>query len=124
MIELNLSRAVEIVDSLVEEFGEEYVYPPAKVGSACTYVKGGAPSCLVGHILHEIGVPLERLRKADVACFGTSQGADMLTLHLRDEGVVQFTTEARRFLVELQSLQDGGETWKLAKDQALVIVNN
>lgn len=119
MIELTLNKAVEITNSLIEEFGEDYVYPPARVGAACTYVKDEAPSCLVGHILHKVGVPLGRLKVADVASYGTSEGADRLIGSLIEEGVVHLEPKAREFLVQVQANQDAGETWADSRDFTL-----
>jgi hypothetical protein len=111
MIELTYSKTVAILDSLVAEFGEDYVYKrPA--GGDCVYVHDGAPSCIVGHLLARVGVPLERLSEADRAAYGGGLSAGVLLNVLSDEGVLRYDHDVSTLLADVQYYQDGGRTWK------------
>jgi hypothetical protein len=53
----------KLVDALREVAAgrPDYAYEPPGDGVECLYVHNGAPSCLVGHALHRLGVPLGAL---------------------------------------------------------------
>lgn len=63
-------RAVELLEELVAEFGEDYVYRPPD-GTHCVYVHDDRPSCGVGHVLARAGVPVEVLASVDGTDFAT-----------------------------------------------------
>lgn len=106
MIELTTDSVISVLDELVREVGECFVY-----SGACKYVKGGEPSCLVGQVLAKAGVPLERLERADKAELGAGQAADKLLFALRNEGVVNFDDEVAILLKQAQQRQDIRNTW-------------
>lgn len=110
MIELTYTTAVEILDGLVEEFGSDYVYTKSEFGK-CDYVRDGEPSCIVGHVLVKVGVPIERLRQADTACFGGGIGAGKLLIELEDEGTLKYDSYARVLLRQAQDAQDDSIEW-------------
>lgn len=109
MIELSYSTTVKILDDLVEEFGSDYVYEAGPLG-ACNYIRKGEPSCIVGHVLVKVGVPVKRLKVAD-GPFGGGMGAHVLLDGLKEEGVIQFDGSVRSLLREAQYSQDNGNTW-------------
>lgn len=114
---LTLARAKEIATEVVEEFGENYVYPkehkvkfPDSSEPTCVYVHEGKPSCMVGQILHRHGVSLEELASYE------NRGA---------YSVAWLTTTcgeyAPSFLSAIQRRQDRGQSWGVALEQALSI---
>lgn len=116
MIEITLESAIEGVTATVEEFGENYVYEHP-YGVRCLYVFDGQPSCIVGKFLAKVGVPLERLTRADE---GWGVLARDLIGQLEHEGVIATDgPKVGRFFDVLQSKQDYGYHWgealKLAK---------
>jgi hypothetical protein len=118
MIELNYATTVEILDGLVEEFGSDHVYVKGAYGK-CDYVRDGKPSCIVGHVLAKVGVPIERLEAADKYVFGGGVSARSLLRDLKEDGVLQCDESVRALLSEAQSAQDSltpwGDSVRLAK---------
>lgn len=110
MIELNRSLVDTYLDEAVAEFGEDYVDSKGGNGS-CKYVRDGAPSCLVGQVLAKVGVPLDRLKVADLGQYGGGVPADDLLVELEDEGVLKYDTGVIALLSEAQRKQDIGYTW-------------
>lgn len=118
MIELNYTTAVEILDGLVEEFGSDHVYVKGMYGK-CDYVRGGKPSCIVGHVLAKVGVPIERLSQADTGNFGGGISAHSLLRELQEEVVLApIDGSVRALLSEAQSAQDSSSPWGKAVEQA------
>lgn len=110
MIELTTDSVISVLDELVQEAGEDFVYR-----GVCKYVKNDEPSCLVGKVLAKAGVPLERLEAADRAEWGGGQSADVLLNNLRAEGVVNFEGDDVAVLLQAaQSRQDNRNTWAKA----------
>lgn len=125
-------EAVELIRHAVELKGEGYVDPGSTYGG-CDYVtRGGAPLCIVGHALVELGVPTEALIKApEIDCLialpydseGEPTGWPGRIKYLFDGAVlevedVEFTPEAVRAFEAAQLAQDGGETWGTALTEA------
>lgn len=116
MIEITLESAIEGVTAIVEEFGENYVYE-RPYGASCLYVFDGQPSCIVGKFLAKVGVPLERLARADEARGVIAR--DLIGQLEYEDVIATDVPEVGRFLDVLQSEQDSGYHWgealKLAK---------
>lgn len=111
VIIITVASAHEGLKALVEEYGEEFVYQrntDPDAGPACAYVRGGEPSCLVGKFLANVGVPLERLERADY--FGGDSARELLA-SLCDEGALQYEPRAGWMLSAAQNVQDSGCTW-------------
>lgn len=122
-ITLTTENVLAALEAAVEEKGADYVYPRELdeygdlTEDSCLYVKNGAPSCLVGHALHSLGVPLEALSANEGA------GAAALLDYLEIDGFVTFEKgeadeEGYRGLSKVQSLvfyaqakQDTGTPW-------------
>ncbi len=118
MIEITPDSVIAGLKAVVEDAGESFVYDRVVLdqnGPKCVYVLNGAPSCIVGHFLAKLGVPLERLAEADDASFGAGLPAHVLIDNLRTEGVVNFTDyRVMDALSAAQESQDGGDTWGTA----------
>jgi hypothetical protein len=118
-MDVNLERVVETAKMVVAERGADYVYkrPTNTFGvPTCLYVDvdRDQPSCLVGHVLHRLGVPLETLKSADQFSFpATDVCHDLLGGSAFDDG------EISHFLDAVQSRQDIGRTWGEALQNGL-----
>jgi len=116
-MDVNLDRVVETAKMVVAERGADYVYkkPTNTFGVlTCLYVDQDQPSCLVGHVLHRLGVPLETLKSADQFSFpATDVCCDLLRGSAFDD------EEIGHFLDAVQSRQDIGRTWGEALQNGL-----
>jgi hypothetical protein len=84
-----------------------YVYESDAEGN-CQYVRDGAPSCVVGHVLHRLGVPVTELSRYDTPYGGVD------AMRVVGELVPSASWEVREALFKAQSVQDRQETWDAA----------
>lgn len=117
MIELTLDKTKELLTEAVAEKGAEYVYtnPEGVPGGSdslanCYYVHGSQPGCIVGHVLHKAGVPLETLTEHE------TRPAGFVLRSLEDFDLDHNTL---RLLDDVQERQDRGVPWGEAVQQAL-----
>lgn len=107
------------IKAVVEEYGEGYVYPPAKAGDNCRYVIDDKPSCLVGVVLARLGVPITHLKAGDASECNSGATADDLIPRLQWAGVVNFE-EPRKVahaLRQAQYAQDVAYSWGIALER-------
>jgi hypothetical protein len=118
MLEITLEQVKAAALDIIKEVGKEYGYANVDPGwwneeqqcgnYACQYTKlkrqdTDGPACLVGRILHYLGVPLHEMRQT---C-----SADDLFRALEVDGVA-FIDHATRGLLQIaQAKQDVGRTW-------------
>jgi hypothetical protein len=130
------NAVTQVLESLVEEKGRDYVYPPAAESIACYYSEeDGAPSCIVGHVIAKLEPELfhalyVRERKAQLGSasadevlkypveFGRAEDDfdDMTSIYDNpplDDSNPKHNRLARALSVA-QSIQDGGRTWGAA----------
>lgn len=88
----------------------DYVYE-APEEDGCVYVADGTPSCLVGHVLHRLGVSLEALSVLDMNGGLAAWRAVPGVL----DGVSGSTVDR---LWAAQTAQDNGDTWGEALEYA------
>lgn len=97
----------ELLTTLTEIVSKspEYVYQWVWVGesSRCRYVDQGQPSCLIGHVLHHLGVSIEELEAFDMQEDTAAKDIDVWEDN---------KTEKLASLVQLE--QDLGRTWEEA----------
>jgi hypothetical protein len=116
---MTVFEAIDLLEAAVEEKGADYIYfkssaadPPGAVwGALCEYVHGPeseahssdpeGPGCIVGHVMHAWGVPLDDLKQVEGTIPTGSTG------FWRDN----LTPEAAVILRQAQARQDRGETW-------------
>lgn len=128
-ITLTRENVVKAIEEAVEAKGRAYVYPLLPEGAdeygefeyaICTYVRDGQPSCIVGHALASLGVPVEILAGLDAPPGGT--GAYRALTGLAKDRVIEYRAEdwefITGFLLEAQIHQDGGDSWGDALDKA------
>ncbi len=105
--QITKDRALELLREIVAEYGEDWVYASRDDGTTCTYTRQGQPSCLIGHVLHRAGVPIEHLATLDR---GDTPSIGTTTV---DWGI-EITPDARRVLGVAQHAQDDGSSWGTA----------
>lgn len=108
--------------AIVAEYGEDFVYQQRDThfGSHCVYVWQGEPDCIVGKLLHRLGVPVEQLARGDGEV-GHPVGllAGSLVEHLEELGVISAECGVSEILDRAQSRQDSGRTWGQSVREAL-----
>lgn len=111
MIEITVDRVFETAERIVAG-KEDYVYinmhgdSPAPGSSVdCFYVHHDSPGCIVGSILHEMGVGLGAMFPHE------GSDARQLLMHLEANGVAEVDDLAIIALQQMQSNQDSGKTW-------------
>src|SRR5512139_1881718 len=106
MIEITRESAYNGLKAIVEEFGDDFAYQRvAKCegdDASCNYVRDGGPSCLIGQLLASVGIPLERLDRAD-SMGGTP--AFKLIEELVSEGLIAAEPNLGLVLSEVQTRQ-------------------
>lgn len=111
MKRITTEDALRALEEAVAEKGEDYTYPrvPDKNGyPSCYYVVDGAPSCIAGHALRRLGVPLPALTQFE----GTvPSGLAAAGAFDAEEGALDALDEAQR-------IQDQGGTWGEALAEA------
>ena len=89
MIKINATDAIRLLDIVVAEAPEDFVYPKLEFpgagttvvqSEACQYQYQGAPSCGVGKALFKAGVSLDQLKGMD----GTKLDTDIYSLWTQD----------------------------------------
>lgn len=108
---ITVRRVKNAMEKAVREKGRNYVYVRGESGW-CEYVRDGAPSCLVGHALFYLGIPLSRLQEVEGDVPGVDGGpmADLLNEY-------EVPEEVRGALNYAQSQQDAGRSWGTALDR-------
>jgi hypothetical protein len=110
---LTLDRVMPVLREVVAE-RPDFVYEEPDGGTTCYYVWEDCPSCLVGHVLHRLGVPLEVMAERNTA-----------QVHARGfAAAVGLTWLATRALKHAQDQQDAGEPWSAALDAAERVADN
>lgn len=110
-----------VTKELLEEFGEDYVYPHA--GGTCFYAEDGKPSCLLGHIAARLDPELfEDLKVIDTEGFVEKDGdiehaEDLFALDLGEDLDDEGTLTERLF--SAQAAQDAGKPWGVAAKKIL-----
>lgn len=95
-------EGLALLEQIVNE-RPDYVYEkPGGDDASCVYVHNGAPSCLVGHWLHKLGVSLDDIPEGEAA----SDTARVLGLAV--------STPLADALDGAQDTQDSGLNWAQA----------
>lgn len=113
---LDLPLARELVNRAIDEKGADYVYNvPVGENETCLYFRNGKPDCLIGHVLHYLGI--------DQGCVREGESAGGVLISLRGQNKLTFTSEAADYLSAAQGHQDNGKPWGAARDYAEEQVN-
>jgi hypothetical protein len=116
------AEVLAAAEAAVAEKGADYVYakPKDAVGmsaSECLYVHGEEAGCLVGNVLHRLGVPLSTLRD----CEGVHAIVALGRVEERDRIILPAWSKS--MLIRAQAQQDNGETWGDALTEGKVYAN-
>lgn len=111
---ITLDEVNELLADIVSQVPEDYVYINPEGRSAasgpigCEYAsRDGSPSCLVGHVLHRLGLPVYHSETQPGQGWAVTWGFE----HPHEE---HFTPEAVSRLARVQSRQDQGTPWREA----------
>lgn len=109
---ITYSMVRDDIPLIIDTRGRDYVYEvPRGAGGTCQYMWDGAPSCLIGTYLVDLGLPPEAFAEVE------GKGIDDIVLqgHLSDYG---FTVEPEALLAmgKIQDLQDNSYSWGDAYD--------
>lgn len=112
MINIETSDAIRILDEIVEECGEGYVYYRTADGR-CQYLRGDeygsdVPDCIIGHLLARKGVSIGKISQIEDWSVGRALE------YFAEAGVVNSSLSTRGFLSDLQRKQDDGLPWSKA----------
>lgn len=106
---------------IVQEKGPGYVYErQAGIGFVCIYwdrVKG-CPSCVVGHVLNQLGFPEPPAAIEGTALYGLVHGTEAGSSAFAAYFTERFTMRALKLLAIAQSEQDQGTSWGGALEEA------
>jgi hypothetical protein len=143
IIEIGKEQAIALLERAVQEKGADYQYSPTEGqhGPTCAYAdkRNDVPSCIVGHALAYVGVPVDVLKLLDNADNGWGDTdiyyepqveghevpADTSISELADSGAleeiagVRLTREAENIFAIAQFRQDNRATWGIAVADAL-----
>lgn len=118
---IDVDEALKELERAVNEKGADFIHP-----GPCDYEFGGKPSCLIGHVLFNLGVSaedLDRMDQPDIAeeddgtpPNGTSIGD--VAFMLPRMTYFTLTPRAITALAAAQYEQDHGYTWGFALDSA------
>jgi len=115
MITLSLSTILSTAREVVRDKGSDYKYEhPANHSGTCYNVWEGQPSCLVGTIFAELGVPLvcmSDLRPVGGVDRSTAPSGSLINQLVADKQIAPPSDAVRRFLSTIQGAQDAGSTW-------------
>lgn len=116
-ITINAENALTLLAAVVAEKGEEYRYPGADDGN-CSYTNAdGTPSCIVGHVLKKLHVPLDKVRAFEWDEDGSIRESTAVSGILGEWGPYADSVSAKAdhnaviILQAAQSKQDDGSTW-------------
>lgn len=110
-------NVAEDMPGIIEKRGRDFVYeaPPGS-GGVCQYVWKGAPSCMIGVYLVDLGLPLEAFQSVSAM-----DVHDLFADGRLDEWDFTAAPEAIRAMGQLQQLQDDGYAWGDAYDRTFDI---
>jgi hypothetical protein len=122
-------EALHLLELVVKEHGEDYVYvglPHSEVcgdedcgdhydgeEATCLYMHGERPGCIVGHLFHDyigVDVPAE-MENVPVGQMVRNDPRNMPGCSPFQVPGVVITPEAHHVLAHAQGVQDGGNTW-------------
>lgn len=117
--ELTGGQAVALLRKVVFGKGPEYVYPRqvTRGFTVCHNFRDSKPSCIVGHVLHELGLTFELAEELGIDGIAGAQVA-MNVLDHEEDFDWRFSREANHVLITAQSFQDAGAPWGVSLEHA------
>lgn len=113
MTEITMKQVLDVMCQVVGEFGVDYVY--TKINDSCLNwdEDRDCPSCLVGHVLHRVGISREFLIEHN------PKGAGSVLYYFKEDSGILAEEGVTSILSLAQYAQDGGNTWGYALRRAL-----
>jgi len=114
---ITAEETLRLLTRAVEEKGEGHVYPtfPGTTTTlSCYYAKDGKPSCIVGHVLFDLGVPISDMTHDDENGRYGRISLGVIGGHrasLRSHYGLTFDNAAWSMLCVAQEVQDCREPW-------------
>lgn len=111
---VTLAEVTTVMEAVVAEAGEDFVYTTEDNYYGCRYLDDGEPSCIVAHVVAAISP--EAVPELD--------GFEFLNPNDINLSTIIFDPMAARFLTEAQIIQDRpGKTWGEALAHAKSVHN-
>lgn len=115
---IGTERTLELLAKVVEAKGADYVYPGTAGDTCYNFEVQGAPSCIVGHVLAELGVTKDQA--AEVRVDGSAGVNDTVEALVRNGWKYTFSIGAVAVLYRAQNVQDQRRSWGDALRMAAV----
>jgi hypothetical protein len=134
-----ITTAMQHLYYVVDEVGDDFIYRPHKSyllegQYSCLYVYEGRPDCLVGKILHRMGIPLEILSQhegmpASSVCNYVRNCNDSIANGNQETRTTPSISEEVQSILEVaQYYQDGGARYarvrSYSEDRAMREIEN
>jgi hypothetical protein len=124
-------KAIELLEHAVQLKGEDYV-DENKPGGQCQYFTNGKPSCIIGHVLADLGVEPgfdnqefpdlvdaeDKIESYEPEYDTEDYYNNFTTAKFTNKKDLIFTSEAVRILRTAQEIQDEGGNWGSALETA------
>jgi hypothetical protein len=113
MSEITMKQVMNVMCQVVGEFGVDHVY--TKINDTCLNwdKEKDCPSCLVGHVLHRVGISREFLIEH------STDGVASVLFYFKWDIGIRVEEGVSSILGVAQNEQDAGNTWGYALGRAL-----
>lgn len=109
---IDRDRAVQLLQQQVEKVGADHIYVLDENQRQCVYFdREGCPSCIVGHVLAEVGVKAGQVHEQWRTPYSISDMGNGISINSVDVEGVEMTEGARIVFAAAQRRQDQGSTW-------------
>lgn len=109
MAVITFDMALEALNAVVDEKGDDYVYEGGRMSR--TYAAYDEPSCIVGNALHRLGVPIPTLVEMDHCTIGGEAISSRKVLEVLEGSGFILDNDAVMLLATAQVLQDAEIPW-------------
>jgi hypothetical protein len=105
--EIKVDEIVSLLDATVNQRGPDFV------SNECVYERDGEPYCVVGVILHRLGVPVDTLAAWDLGMVTEKRQPSFVQIRSAAESVLdaKFSDGAAKILQIAQTEQDNQMPW-------------
>lgn len=106
---ITFDMALEALNAVVDEKGGDYVYEGGRMSR--TYVVYDEPSCIVGNVLHRLGVSISTLTEMDRRTIDGAAISSRKVLEVLEGSGFILDNDAVMLLATAQVLQDAEIPW-------------
>lgn len=106
---IGTEQVLALLDRVVQAKGADYVYPGISGDMCYNFETQGAPSCIVGHVLAELGVTKDQA--AEVRVDGSAGVNDTVEALVKAGWKYTFSIGAVAVLYKAQNVQDQRQSW-------------